>query len=192
MRFSRYLTLALVITFAAGAVACGDDPVSHSEPVGIHLSFGSGDVAGGRVGDDKNINTESGNPYAAFVAAARDALGRDPGNIEVEGVTLTLLPTSTGVAGLGEIYDGPTGLSFEMNGTGTIVPVASLDIGPATMAGPITMVVGFAPSTIVGDDWTSLVGGNFKVAIDGPAQGDFENAGASVDLEATFTFTAYE
>jgi len=188
MKLLPGICLVIAITTAA----CGDDPVSHSEPVGIHLAFASGDVAGGRVGDDKNINTESGNPYAAFVAAARDALGRDPSSISVDELTLTLLTTSTGVASLGEIYDGPTDISFEMNGTNTLVPVASLAIGPTTTAGPVPMVIGFVPDAVLGDDWTALVGGNFKVVIDGPAQINFETAGASVDLEARFLFTAYE
>ncbi len=183
--------LLLVCTFPAAA-ACGDDAVSHSAPVGIHLAFSSGDVAGGRVGDEKNINTESGNPYGAFAAATRDALGRDPSRIEIDSLTVALTATSTGVTTLGAIYDGPATIAFEMNGTSAIVPVASLAIGPTTAAGPVPMTISFDSGAVTGDDWSALVAGSFKVRIDGPAQGDFENAGASVDLEAMFTFEAFE
>ncbi len=178
----------LVLTLAA----CGDDVVSHSAPVGIHLAFSSGDVAGGRVGDDKNINTESGNPYAAYIAEAREVLDGDPGAIEIDTLTLTLTDPEGAVTTLGDIYDGPTSLSFVMNGTDAVVPVATTTIVADTGAGPIDQAITFDGSTVTGDDWQSLLDGNFKVVIDGPAQGDFEGAGASVDLLATFTFNALE
>jgi hypothetical protein len=185
----KLLWLALFVTVLA---ACGDDVVSHSAPVGIHLAFSSGDVAGGRVGDDKNINTESGNPYAAYIADAREALGHDPSRIEVDSLTLTIATGTSGVTALGEIFDGPTALTFEMNSTNTIVPVASLAIVASTGPGPVPMDGAFDSSTVTGDDWTSLLDGDFKVVIDGPAQGDFEGANAAVDLEALFTFDAIE
>lgn len=184
--------LGLASLLVIALTACGDDVASHSAPVGIHLAFASNDVSAGRVGDDKNINTESGNPYAAYMTEARDVLGRDPSRIEIDSLTLRLVAPSGSVTTLGDIYDGPTALTFEMNGTGTIVPVATLSIVAATTAGPVPMDVGFASGGVTGDDWAALKDGNFKVAIDGPAQGDFEGANASVDLEALFEFEAIE
>jgi hypothetical protein len=181
--------LVLVAAIAAG---CGGDVVSHSGPVGIHLAFSSGDVAAGRVGDDKNINTESGNPYAAYIAEAQGVLGHDPSRIEVDSLTLTVTPGSSGVTQLGAIFDGVTAITFEMNGTDTIVPVATLAVDAAVGAGPAPMSVGFDSDTVTGEDWTSLVDGNFKVIVDGPAAAGFAGASASVDLEALFTFEAIE
>jgi len=37
-----------------------------------------------QVTDDKGINTESGNPYGAFVANAQREIGGDPASIDVE------------------------------------------------------------------------------------------------------------
>jgi hypothetical protein len=185
----KLLWLALFVTVLA---ACGDDVVSHSGPVGIHLAFSSGDVSGGRVGDDKNINTESGNPYAAYMAEAREVLGHDPSRIEVDSLTVRLVAPAGSVTTLGGIYDGPTALTFVMNSTNTVMPVATLAIVAATGAGPVPMDVAFDSGGLSADDWASLKDGNFKVVIDGPAQGDFEGASANVDLEALFTFDAIE
>lgn len=176
----------------AVAACGGDDAVSYSAPVGIKLAFASNDVAAGRVGDDKNINTESGNPYAAYVAEARDVLGHDPARIELDSLTVAFATGTTGVTTFGEIYDGTAAITFVMNGTDTVVPVATLDVGPTTGAGPHAFAIGFDASTMVGADWASLLDGNFKVQLDGPAQGDFEGAGATIDLTATFAFVALD
>ena len=184
---------AMLSLGALGLAACGgDDAVSYSAPVGIKLQVRSGDVAGGVASTDKNINTESGNPYAAFIADARDALGgNDPGRIEVEGVTLTLATTSTGVTTMGEVFDGTTEVQFVMNSNNTSYPVASIAVVATTGAGPIDLDVGFDSTTVADADWSGVVGGSFKVVLTGPAQADFENAGADADLDATFTFGAY-
>ena len=88
----RITSLALL-----SLVGCSDDPVSYSSPVSINLKAESGAVNGAAISDEKGITTESGNPYAAFVSDARAKLGRDPGRIEVDGLTLTLGAQSTGV-----------------------------------------------------------------------------------------------
>ena len=48
--------------------ACGSDPVSFSEPVGIELKAKSGDVTNAAMTEQKDITTESGNPYGKFTS----------------------------------------------------------------------------------------------------------------------------
>jgi hypothetical protein len=175
----------------AGMGACGDDPVSHSEPVGIHLAVSDGDVDGTTASDDKNINTESGNPYGAFVAAAREHVGGDPSSISVDAVTLRIAEGS-GIATLGAVFDGAVTISFEMNGTSTLHPVASRDFAAADAAGPIALAVTFDSDSLPGPDYADLASGSFKVALTGEVADGFVALRDTADLEAVFLFTAYE
>src|SRR5256885_7155216 len=92
---------------AVSLAACGSDPVSFSAPVGINLKAKSSDVSGTSLTENKEINTESGNPYGAFVTDARAKLGgKDPSVIELSGLTLLLGGTSTGVTTLDQVFTG--------------------------------------------------------------------------------------
>lgn len=162
-------SIALLVGLASTA-ACGDDVLSYSAPVGIKLSVASGDVSGGQLVDEKNINTESGNPYGASIAEARAQLGGgDPGALRLDRLQLQLEPTSTNVTVLGEVFAGQAEIQFLMNGSGALLPVATLAVTAATAAGPIDSVVGFDASGVTAADWTGLVGGQFKVVLRGPA-----------------------
>lgn len=173
--------------------ACGSDPVSYSAPVGIELKAKSGDVTNATVSDDKAINTESGNPYGAFVSDAQHALGgHDPSRIEVDGVTLLLGAGSTGVTSLGEIFDGEVDIQFQMNDTNDTFPVASTTIDANSTGGPIEMDVAFDSGTVGANDFPQLLAGSFKVSVRGPAAADFATKGADANLQATFTFAAFE
>ena len=90
--------LPLLLSAVLVLAGCGGDPVSHSAPVGINLKAKSSDTVNNVVTDDKGINTESGNPYGAFVTDARRELGNvDPAVIEVDEVEIFLGANSTGV-----------------------------------------------------------------------------------------------
>lgn len=172
--------------------ACSDEPVNYSQPVTINLKAKSADTVNATVTSEKGITTESGNPYSAFVNEATRTLGRDPGRIEVDSVELFLGASSTGVTTLGEIFDGNVEIVFQMNDTNNSFPVASGGISATTTAGPVALSSEFS-STGVGDaDYEKLVGGSFKVILRGPAAGGFETKGADADLQATFTFAAFE
>ena len=177
---------------ALTVVACGDDAASYSAPVDINLEARSGAVQGATVMDEKNINTVSGNPYGAFVADARAVLGRDPGRIEVDELTVRLGAGSTGVGRIGEIFAGRVEVLFRMNDTDHTFPVGSVDIDAATGSGPIAVGVGFDATAVPDEDWSKLVGGGFKVVVRGPAAAEFASKGADADLQATFAFVAYE
>ena len=182
------LALALVAPLTIG---CGDDPVSYSEPVGLSLSVASGDVDNGTLLDEKNINTESGNPYGAFADAARDAVGGEPSSIEVDAVSLGI-DDSTGVTALDEIFAGDVDVSFVMNGSDELYPVAIHGIVAEDDAGPVDFHVHFDSDAVSDADYTELVGGSFKVVLSGEAAAGFEAASADADLSLVLTFTAYE
>lgn len=185
--------LLAVLALAASLTGCADDPVSYSAPVGINLKAKSSDVANDVVSDEKNINTESGNPYGAFVSDARTELGgADPGGIAVDQLELLLGGDSTGVTALGEIFAGATDVLFIMNDSNNSYPVGAAEIDAATTGGPIDLDVSFDSDDVGGDDWARLLGGSFKVVIRGDAAPEFTTKGADADLQLTFTFAAYE
>lgn len=188
---ARELLVLPVLAVAALAAGCGSStPVSYSAPVGISVDARSSDVVAGEVHSDKNISTENGNPYGAFVNAAVKALGGNPSRIVVTSATLTLDPSSSvQVATLEQVFAGTVRLSFEPNGSSTSYPVASVP-GP-TGTGPVQMTVVFDSGTMTAADYADLVGGAFKVVLEGPAATGFAGRGATADMEATLTFVAY-
>jgi hypothetical protein len=180
------------ICLAAVAIACSDkEPVSYSAPVGISLPVASKDVVSGTVSADKNINTESGNPYGAFTSAARAQLGgKDPSHIAVTGVTLELLTaTSSGVSALEGVFAGSVAVGFD-TGSGIIYPVAQ--ITNPVGAGPVALIASFDSSSLPDADRAAITGGQFKVVLSGTAASAFTGATATADLKATFTFVAYQ
>ena len=183
--------LLLASPLVALAACGGDDPVSYSDPVGLSLSVASGDVAAGVVADEKNVNTESGNPYGAFLAAAENALGRSPSEIAVEHATLEL-EGSTNVAGLGDVFVGDVQVRFLMGAADTAHVVATRVFDGSEDAGPIELGVVFDSDALPGADYDELASGSFKVEIVGDAAPTFADASADANLAVTLTFTAYE
>ena len=187
----RPASLAILLSIVLVA-ACGDDEVSHSDSVDLKSTISSGDVAGDTITEEKNDNTESGNPYGLFVQAARDEIGGDPSHISVDATALTLEPTSTNVTALGAVFSGQTSLEFILNGSSTRYPVGFREIVAADGAGPLEFTVDFDSDTIPDADYADLASGSFKVSVIGPAAAGFAGAGADADLLMSFTFTAYE
>ena len=183
---TRFLLLSIL-----ALPACSDDPVSYSAPVGISLNAKSGDVANGTITDEKNINTESGNPYGAYISEARAELGGDPGEITLDETTLEIVD-ATGVTTLGEIFAGDVEISFVMNSSNTAYDAAVLGVTADTGAGPVEAHSHFDDATVTDEDWPDFVGGSFKVVLTGPAADGFAAANADANLQATFTFSAYE
>lgn len=183
----RLAFAALLLT-----AACGDDPVSYSEPVGINLKAKSDDTQNGVVTDEKGITTESGNPYGAFVTNGRDALGGvDPSSIEVDRVEVFLGASSTGVTRLGEVFAGTVEVLFQMNDTDNSYAVAHGTIDADTAAGPAALEVDFDPA-LPAADYAKMLSGSFKVILRGPATADFSTKGADADIQVTFAFAAFE
>ena len=173
--------------------ACGDDPVEYSQPVGINLKAKSSDTTNNTVSNDKGINTESANPYGAFVTAAKAKLdGKDPSHIAIDKVALFLGATSTNVTRLGEVFDGTVDVVFVINDSNNSYPAAAGPVPATTGAGPVALDPSFDSSALPDFDYIKLLGGGFKVVLRGPAAAGFMAKGAEADLQVTFTFTAFE
>jgi hypothetical protein len=183
-------TLATVSLFASFA-ACTDDAVSYSDAVGIELKAKSSDVVGGVIVDEKQITTESGNPFGAFVADARRTLNANPGAIEVEQVELSLGAGSVGVATLGDVFAGEIEVLFQVNDTDNTYIVASGTAMPA-VTGPLELSVDFLHETVDLADYEKMLNGSFKVVTRGAAAPGFSGKGATAELQVTFTFAAFE
>jgi hypothetical protein len=180
----------MAVAALALGLACGKDPVSYSGPVGISLNARSNDVTGGLLSVSKNVNTETGNPCGAYVHAAEQALGHAPSAIEVASVTLALQPSSTGVTGLEQVFGGTATVSFVLNGSGSVFPVAA--VASPSGAGPVAMPLLPPPPILTPADYADIVGCNFKVQLDGPAAAGFATAGNSAQMTATFEFVALD
>jgi hypothetical protein len=171
--------------------ACGDDPVNYSAPVGIELKEKSGDVVNATVDSEKGITTESGNPYGAFVTEAKNRIGHDPSDIKLEKITITLGAQSTNVSALEQVVTGDVYVKFLTNDTNDTFTVGHF--GSPTGPGPVEGHPSFDMATDVGDpDIAKIIGGGFKVVLNGPAAPDFAGKGADASLQVTFTFSAFE
>jgi hypothetical protein len=170
--------------------ACGSDPVSFSSPVGIQLKAKSGDVTNGVIAEDKGINTESGNPYGAFISAARGKIGHDPSRVEVDGLNVTLVTPAQGVTALEEIFTGEVDVQFVVNDTNTVYDVGRVVDPTGVLRIPFTVV--FDGSAFQGADRDKLLGGGFKVVLRGSAAAGFDQKGADASLQLSFTFKAFE
>jgi hypothetical protein len=182
---------SLVASALLASLACGADPVSYSAPVGINLKASGDEARSGVVVDEKNVNTESGNPYGAFVGAARTQLGREPGRIEVAKVTLTLGGTSQGVTALDQVLQGRVDIQFVLDDTNNSYNVAHLD--SAAGSGPVAFQVDFAPGSLSPADRTKLLSGGFRVVLRSAAAPTFiGRKDAKADLQVSLEFAAFE
>jgi hypothetical protein len=187
------LTVFIAGSLSLALIACGDDPVSESAPVGLSMKVQSSDVAGdGTVTEEKSITTESGNPWGKFVDDARATIGGDPSDITVDDATIVLETSSTNVTDLGEVFDGLVTLTFEMNGSINQYTVADGMVAGADLGGEVPLTPRFDFQTVVTDDVADLLGGSFKVILTGPTHAGFAGLDADADLQTVFTFSAFE
>jgi hypothetical protein len=170
--------------------ACGDDPVSFSEPVGIELKVKSGEVSANAITPEKGITTESGNPYGAFVSDAQAKLGGDPARIELEKVTIQLGAQSTNVASLEDVMTGDVYAQFLTNDSNNTYVVGHW--GSPTGIGPVEGHPSFDWDALPAGDVDKFMSGSFKVVLNAPASPDFAGKGAEAVLQLTFTFSAFE
>jgi hypothetical protein len=179
----------LIALFALAG--CSDDPVNYSAPVGIELKTKSGEVtASNALTPEKSITTESGNPYGAFVNEAEGKLGRAPGSLDLDKLTITLGAGSTNVANLEQVMTGDVYVSFLMNDTNNTYVIGHF--GSPTGIGPVDGHSSYDWSAVAEQDIEKMLGGSFKVVLNAPAAADFSTKGAEAVLQLTFTFSAYE
>ena len=153
---SRLVVLALLSSMAG----CGDDPVAYSETISIRLSgIKNGDIANGQASEDKNINSEVGNPYAAFLKNARERLGRDPGLIEIVSATVRVHADSKNISSLDVVF---ADMELFMADSATTIPFAHrATISGSSLGFPIDDDVDYEPIA------ASMLGGDFKVGARG-------------------------
>ncbi|CAM3595459.1 hypothetical protein G4177_13230 [Corallococcus sp. ZKHCc1 1396] len=189
MLVSRVLSLVLCATLTL--IGCGGDPVSYSAPVGINLKAKSSDSTGGTVTSQKNISTESGNPYKVFVDEARLGLdGQSPSRVELTSLTLTLGAESVGAVSLAEVFTGRVDVLFLMEESNDTYVAGHVE-NPSG-SGPVALAVDFDSEAMPDADYTRFLDGRFTVVLRGPAATTFTTKGADVNLQSTFSFTAFE
>lgn len=180
-----------VVMVLLSSIACGDDPVSYSAPVGINLKAKGSDAKNGVVVDEKGITTESANPFGEFVKEARARLGgADPTRIELGHLTLTLGGKSKGVLALEEVFSGEVTVLFVMSDTDNSFNVGSV-LDPKG-AGPVDLAISFDHAQMGPADYEKLLAGSFKVVLRGAVATSFDGADAEADLLLTFGFSAFE
>ncbi len=171
--------------------ACAADPVNYSAPVGIELKVKSGDVNQNAVSEQKDITTESGNPYGAFTNAAVAKLGgHSPSRIGLDELTLTLGGQSTGVSALNQVLVGDVDVAFLVNDSNNTYDAGHV-MDPSGV-GPVAVNTDFDWSMVAATDQAKFLNGSFKVVLRGPAAATFSNANASASVQATFTFAAFQ
>lgn len=183
MRTLSVLFVALAVSLAL--VGCGDDPVAYSETVSLRLSgIKNGDIKQGVASEDKNINSESGNPYGEFLKNARAKLGgKNPSAIEIVSAHVRVHADSKNVLNLEQVF---TEIELFIANSQTTIP-----------AGKRTAPTGTSVQVTIFDDldyapvFNSMLGGDFKVGVRGPTV-----ATPPVDFDLKLTidlrFTAYE
>jgi hypothetical protein len=196
MRIPVFTLASLMVgwlTISCGGSSSTPDaaPVSYSAPVAINLQAKSSDVVAAAISDEKGIMSEAGNPYGAFITAARQALfGHDPSRIDLVSLSLVLGAQSTGVTKLDDVYTGAVDVLFVMGGSNNSYPVGSA-MNP-TGTGPVAFTVSFAYANVAPQDVSALLSGNFKVVIRGAPASGFSTKGATADLQVTFAFAAFQ
>jgi hypothetical protein len=182
-RLARILATATIVGFTLPA--CGDDPVAYSEVVSLKLSgMKNGDFKNNSVSEDKNISTESGNPYAVFLRNAKDALGgKDPGHIEVVGVTVQVHSESKNVTAIDQVL---ADVEVFITNSATTLPVAK-----KTAPTGSSVVVPLIKDLDYGGVKASMISGDFKMGARGTG---IATLPADFDLKLTLDvrFEAFE
>jgi len=179
MKIKHWTTMALRGAMLSLMVAgCGDAnsdgggiTLSHSGPVNIRLDkFKDGDVRNDAFDSDKSVNSESGNPYGAFLQAARTRLGAQfnpdtPGAaVVVDRVTLTIDQDTRGVTAFEQVLGGP--LVLYLASSSTTVNIGT--VAQPTGAGPVEVTL-TADRAALAPIRRDLLSGSFKVGIRVPA-----------------------
>jgi len=169
-------------------IGCGDEEVvAYSEPVDLKLgSIKESDATGGIFMDEKNVNTEPGNPYQAFLDHAVAELdGAPPAAILVDRVVVRVGADSSGIGagGFSEVF---ADLSVYLGDSATTVVVAALDPVPTGSELEVPIVADRAALEPIR---ASMISGSLKVGVRG-ASAASPPAAFDLRTETTITFRA--
>lgn len=184
----RFSTLLLLAAFSSSTLlGCSDDPAFTSGQVGISLGVKEGDIVGDQIDSRKNVSTESGNPYGAFISKVEDEFGDSPREIRVEAVTLQIQESKDDVSVFEDLWPETVNVFLAADDTVSGFVVASID-SPAGL-GPINVPI---RSVDDADGLGQLLeSGNFRVGVRGKTDLS-ETSKFDTKIAVTLTFGAYE
>lgn len=187
--FTKVANVAALVAVVAFASACAS--VATSDIVTLNLKAKGDGVQSGVITEEKDIDTESGNPYGAFAKLAKDELGKAPGHVELDRCTISLGAKSKGVVALNKVFSGKVEVLFLVDSGKNSYVAASID--KVSGSGPVVLSVSFDNSAISAADRAKIVDGKFKVVIRGNAAQEFDgNKDAEAELLVALTFSAFE
>jgi len=177
--------LVLIGGVALAVSGCPEEPVAHSETVSLKLSgMKEGDVKNNEFSEEKNVNSESGNPYGEFTKAAENALGKAPSRIAPQSAFLRIHSDSEGVTSFGEVF---ASMELFFANSATTIPVG-------TVASPQGSSVEVALDENVDLEplMASMIGGDFKVGVRGAAAASLPAGKFDLRITIDIKFEAYE
>lgn len=175
--------------FAGLLMGCGSDgtgtdlnTAGYSGPVNVRLDkFKNDEVRNNAFDSDKEISTESGNPYATFLRDARASLGRDPAAVVVDRMTFTLGSDSRGVTAFEQILSGTATVYLATSAVTVNIGTAAMPTG----AGPVSVQITATRADLAPIN-PALLTGQFKVGMRVPAA-----AGRPASFDAKVSTTLY-
>ncbi len=186
MKALRVLPLLLALP----AIGCTDpDHPDYTAKVELTMQARA-DADGKRVGAQRDISSQDGNPYLSFLTNAQIRLEREPARIDIESVKMSLGGTASGVANLGEVFRGPTEALLILDTSGTPTVAAQTEIGEIALD-EITFTTDF-PDDISGARLDLLRAGGFPVSIRGEVAPGFAERAVAAPLTVAITFSAYK
>lgn len=178
-----------VATAALLFSGCAADAVS--DTITLNLKIKGDSAKSGVVSQEKEISSESGNPYGKFITAAKDAIGADPGRIELDTCELSLGAKSKGVTKLEEVFGGEVSVLLLVDSTKNSHNAAKAE--SVSGAGPAALTSSFKTTGLSAKDMEKIVKGDFKVVVRGNAASTFDgNKDQEADLQVSMMFAAYD
>lgn len=169
----------LTVSLFLGA-GCKPDAVV--DDIGINLNVKSADLDNnGNLVTDKNIATEVGNPYGAFLGDIQAQLGGDLATITLEDATISL--SGGNQVSLEELYTGTVTLTIVDDSAGTETVIATVE--DPTGVGPVDLSI---DDNVFDDDafQATLNEGSFKMRLSGTPTDPTANINADLSLSLSF------
>ena len=183
----------LIVLNACGSGSINDLPAEVEVDLSMTFNVQSQSADGdGTITDTKSISGQSGDPWGSFISSARAEMGTDPTELEVLSVSVTVAPTSSGVSTLGDIFNGPMAVRFEMTSSRQEYRIAEGDHRQEDAATTTDLLPVFDFSQVSIVDYRAMLNGAFDVLFVGQANDDFKDASASADLTVVITIKALE
>lgn len=186
MRALPLIFTALVVSYCGG----GSDVHSYSEAITIRLKAKESDLKNGVIEDDKNIATETGNPYSFFINNAVKDLGKGPSSIGVDKMTLILGAGTKGVAAFDDLFSDRVHIFFSNEEKTKTVYVGTVE--KPSGVGPIDVEITASRDELKATLFSEMLSGNFRVGYRGNTGLSEKNGDFDANIEVTIIFAAYE